>query len=130
MTGNPGNRPIAGTDGSADPLANGYEPERRETKLIPHAELTKGQQALWDRFIETAWWLTEHDEPTAYAWVKLQHEHDLDPLNFNAARIGQMRTLASELGFTPASRASITAGKENPADAKKDPVGALFDGTG
>ncbi len=100
VTGNPGHRPIEGTGDAAAPPV-------REAPLVPHRKLTKAQRALWDRFIETAWWLTDHDVPKAYAWVCLQAEYDKAPVKMVAARIAQLRVLGNELGFDPSERGRL-----------------------
>jgi len=113
VTGNPGHRNIP----------EGSEIEVRESPLVSVRKLTKPQQRLWDRFINTAWWLTDHDVPKAYCWVCLQAEHDKAPAKMIAARITQLRVLGSELGLDPASRARMgtASGK------KKDPTAKFFD---
>jgi len=110
VTGNPGNRPIPGKN---------TEIEFREKPLDPPKKLTKVQQRHWDRFINTAWWLTDHDVPKAYTWVCLWSEFLRKPSDMNSARVSQMRILASELGLDPGERARMGVGsgeKKNPND--------------
>lgn len=67
--------------------------------LQPPKKLTKTQQALWDRYIVPATWLTRFDEPAAYTWCCLQAEFDRRPAAMIASRIAQLRALRSELGL-------------------------------
>ena len=115
VTGNPGRRPI-------QPEAVG-DIEMREEALVPPRKLTKMQQERWSRYIDPAWWLTEHDAPKAYMWVCLQVEFEDSPSDMNSARIAQLRVLGSELGFDPSSRARMPAANGK----KKDPADAYFD---
>ena len=115
VTGNPGRREVTPP---AQP-----EIEMRDKPLVPPRKLTKAQQAKWDRFIEPAWWLTEHDVPKAHMWVCMQMEFERSPGEMTAARIAQLRVLGSELGFDPSSRARMPAGNGK----KKDPADAYFD---
>lgn len=113
VTGNPGKRPIP---------EEAPEIDIREAPLKPHRKLTVAQKSLWDRFINTAWWLSDHDVPKAYMWVCLQSEFDKKPSDMNANRITQLRTLGSELGLDPSirSRLGVSGGK------KKDPADKFF----
>lgn len=113
VTGNPGKRPIPD---------EAPEIDIRESPLQPHRKLTAAQRRLWDRFINTAWWLSDHDAPKAYMWVCLQSEFDKKPSDMNANRITQLRTLGSELGLDPSirSRLGVSGGK------KKDPADKFF----
>jgi phage terminase small subunit len=112
VTGNPGHRPIPGVDQQAPP-----EIQVRDEPLDPPKKLTKMQQVLWDRFINKAWWLTDHDVPKAYAWVCLESEFEKAPVKMVAARFGQLRILGSELGLDPMARARMgTAGGQKKAD--------------
>lgn len=106
-SGNPGKRPIP--QGEPEP---GGEIER-PAKL-------KGKVAeLWDRFIARAFWLTWADGPKALMWCHLQAEFERSPKNMQAARIAQLRSLGSELGLDPASRARLGTKDANgkPKDA-------------
>ena len=96
VTGNPGRRPL--------PEANTNVPVR-STPLRPHQKLTRKQAALWKRFIDTAWWLSDHDVPFAYMFVCLQEEHDKAPLAMNGVNRMQLRVLGSELHLLSGSRA-------------------------
>ena len=114
VTGNPGRRPL--------PEATTNVPVRKKP-LRPHKKLTPAQSALWKRFIDTAWWLTEHDVPFAYMYVCLQAEHDSDPLSMNAALIAQLRVLGSELALFTTSRARLGLGAKAPG---ADPTEKFF----
>lgn len=109
LKGNPGKREIP----SLEDL-----PVREESLPIPDG-MQEEEKALWNRWIETAWWLDVHDVPKARIWVALQWEFECDPREMNSARISQLRTLGSELGFDPSSRAGLaSAGRKkiDPAD--------------
>lgn len=112
VTGNPGKRPI-------DPA----EVEVRESPLLPPKELTESEQRLWDRFIDSAWWLSDHDSAKAYMWVSLESEFEECPREMNSARIGQLRSLGSELGFDPSARARMPSGEPK----NNDPAEKYFD---
>lgn len=91
----------------------------RESPLKPHRELDPDEKLLWDRFINTAWWLNDHDAPKAYMWVSLQSQFDSDPKGMTASMISNLRYVGSELGLDPAARtrmAGSPAGASNPAD--------------
>jgi hypothetical protein len=126
VTGNPGHRPIAGAekkdgDGGGDEPPAG--PDMRETPLVPHRKLNKAQLELWKRFIDTAWWLTEHDVPKGYMWVCLQAEYDKKPGKMIAARLAQLRVLGSELGLDVAARSRMGVARGQ----KKDPTDKYFE---
>lgn len=88
----------------------------RKEPLIPPARLTARQKKLWERYIDTAWWLTEHDTTKAYGWVTLQAQFNADPTSFNAAQFGQLRMAGSELGFDPLARARLGLDGKNTVD--------------
>lgn len=113
VTGNPGKRPLPGTEGV----------EVREEPLVPPVSLNEAQQSLWDRYINKAWWLDDHDAPKAFMWCALEAEFELCPADMTASRIAQLRALGSELGFDPSSRARMagSGGKQN------DPADKYFD---
>jgi hypothetical protein len=79
--------------------------------------------ALWRRFINKAWWLTEADSPKAWLWCHLQAEAEEDVAKMTAARIGQLRALGSELGFDPSSRTRLGA----ITPPKRDELDKYFD---
>lgn len=114
VTGNPGRRPI-----------ERGEPELfvREEPLAPVKKLTKAQRALWDRFINKAWWLADHDVPKAFMWTCLQAEFDRAPSKMAASKVAQLRLVGSELGMDPASRARLGVGSA----PKTDPAAKFFD---
>ena len=109
VTGNPGKRNL--------PESSGVEP--RTEPIKPPEELDLRQQLLWERYIDPAWWLTEHDAPIAYVWVCLQAEFQSCPAEMTAARISNLRSAASEIGLGPSARARLAlegAGKSDPED--------------
>lgn len=116
-TGNPGKRPIAP---AVDPAG------KRTTPLDPPKKLTKAQRALWVRFIDTAWWLSEHDVTTAFVWVRLQAEFlKAKDAEITASMVAQIRSLASELGLNTTARARL--GIDGVAPAPTDPAERFFD---
>jgi hypothetical protein len=119
VTGNPGKRDIPGDKGKEIPEFN-----VREEPLKPLKKLNKSQKALWDRFIDTAWWLSDHDVPKAYMWVCLQTEYLKAPVDMIASRIAQLRIIETELGLDASARARMGI-----ADGKKktDPTEKFFD---
>ena len=111
VKGNPGKRPLPD-----------QEIEVRESKLKPPVELEGRKAELWDRFIESAWWLNEHDSAKAYMWVCLESEFENSPMDMTASRIGQLRSLGSELGFDPSARSRMPSG-----GSVADPSDKYFD---
>lgn len=95
VTGNPGHRPLP----TNEPMPAG--------RPSPPIKLTGRPLALWRRFVVRAWWLSDADSPKAWLWVQLQAEAEAGVATMTAARIGQLRSLGSELGFDPASRARM-----------------------
>ena len=114
ITGNPGKRPL--------PASNSDSPVRTDP-LDPPKKLTKAQDRLWKRFVDTAWWLTDFDVPKAHMWVCLQAELLQSPKNMVASRMTQLRVLGSELGLDPSSRERLGVRLE----PKADEVADLFD---
>ena len=78
-------------------------------QLKPPVKLAGRQAVLWRTFIRSAHWLQPPDAPAAWLWCALQAECEADPVAFTAARLGQLRALANELGLTPSSRARLGA---------------------
>lgn len=113
VTGNPGKRK----------LPDRGDAEVREGPLKPPKRLTKSQKALWTRFIDKAWWLTDHDAMKAYIWCVLQDEFQQAPGEMTAAQLGQLRMFGSELGFDPAARARMGVSAKPP----DDPADKFFD---
>lgn len=114
VTGNPGRRPIRVPSGI----------EHRTGPLRPPRKLTRPQAALWKRFIDRATWLNDFDAPTAYAWVVIQSEFQADPEAVQAARLGQLRLLAGELGLNFSSRQRLGIGH---GEKEEDPNQKYFD---
>jgi hypothetical protein len=117
VTGNPGGRPI-----KPDPAAT-IEPGA-DNGLEPPRKLLKREVELWNGFIRSAPWLTPHDTPRAFMWVKLHAEFERKPADMVASRIAQLRSLGSELGLDPASRARIGSTSDKAKDA--DPAAKYF----
>jgi hypothetical protein len=111
VAGNPGKRRL----NSNEPMTDG-----RPSPPIP----LKGRPlALWRRFITKAWWLTSTDSPTCWLWVQLHAEAENDVAGMNATRLAQLRALASELGFNPASRSQLVGTRTPPGS---DPASRFF----
>jgi hypothetical protein len=116
VTGNPGHRPI-----TEDPAA-GVD-VNHDNGLEPPPKLKARQKQLWVQYIRRAPWLTHFDIARAHMWVEMQAEFEKSPAEMTAARIGQLRSLGSELGLDPSSRArlGVTGAKE-----KEDPADKYF----
>lgn len=127
VTGNPGRRAIPGV--TPDPDNPGLpEVDPREDDLVPPKKLTIVQQRLWDRYINSAWWLTEHDVPKAFMWCALEAEFERSPGKMVSSRIGQLRALGSELGLDPSSRTRLAAYGSGAKKKKKgDPAEEFFE---
>jgi len=112
VTGNPGKRA----------LPESASVEVRDEPLQAPVALTEVQQRLWNRYINKAWWLEDHDAPKAFMWVALEEEFELCPAEMTASRIAQLRALGSELGFDPSSRSRMASGGK-----QKDPADKYFE---
>ena len=88
----------------------------------PPVPLQPREAVLWASMIEPAFWLAEADSAACWGFVVLQAEFEADPTAFNAARIGQWRTLAAEIGLTPSSRARLGGNRPAP-----NPSSVFFD---
>lgn len=109
VTGNPGKRD----------LPDSGDFSVRTEPLEPPKPLEDRQQDIWNRYINTAWWLTDGDAPLAYVWVCLQAEFQENPGQMTASRISNLRSAASEIGLGPSARARLAlegAGKTDPTD--------------
>lgn len=107
VTGNPGKRRLS----NSEPAPKG--------RPSPPTPLRGRPLALWRRYVSRAWWLTDSDSPTAWLWVHLFAEAEQGVAEMTAARIAQLRSLGSELGFDPASRSRLAGTPprgSNPAD--------------
>lgn len=99
-----------GGDGEDSPVFVRGEP------LKPPKKLTKPQQAIWDRWIEPAWWLNDCDVPLAYQWVQAFTEFVARPNTFTAAEKAEMRrTFSAELKLSSSERPRIPV----PTDSKQ-----------
>ena len=105
----------------AEQAANEPQPEGKLEK----PKWLKGKASkIWDEWAPKLDWLTTVDSPVLALWCGLEVEVQTDLEDMTASRISQWRTLASELGMTPAGRARIGAsgGKK-----KADPTEKYFD---
>jgi hypothetical protein len=109
--GNPGRRPLP----QKEPRVEG--PIERPSRLSGRA----GE--LWDSVIGRAWWLSWADGPKALMWCYLQAEFEQSPNSMIAARIAQLRGLASDLALDPAARARLGAQSDKP----RGPADKYFD---
>lgn len=109
VRGNPGRRPLP----KDEPV-----PEGRPKPPVP---LSGRPLALWRAYVSPAWWLSRTDSPTCFMWVHMQAEFEAAPDKMLAARIGQLRSLAGSLGFTPGDRARMGT-----PPAKDDPAAKFF----
>jgi len=92
-------------------LQGTYRPDRHGEKpdlddlpvkkngIEPVKKLNKSQQAIWDKLISPATWLTEFDVISAHMFVALTVEFQKSSANFIASRYAQLRALQSELGL-------------------------------
>ncbi len=69
-------------------------------KIIRPKHLTGEGATAWKRYIVPAGWLDASREPIAIAFCELWAEFRFAPTSFTAARHGQLRAYASELGLT------------------------------
>lgn len=111
VTGVPSRAPV----NPAAPVADG-RPE-------PPVPLSGRVAELWAAFIGPAWWLAALDAHTAYAWCVLAAEFEETGGTMTAARIAQLRCLASDLGLSPAARTRLSAGKK---PGESDPLARYF----
>ena len=107
-------------------LANGQKPMTANAPQAagrprPPIPMKGRAAALWKRYVAPAYWLADADSPKAWLWCMLTAECEADPATFLSARISQLRSLGSELGMDPASRARMGT----PASAP-DPLDHYF----
>lgn len=106
--GNAGRRPLPAND----PMPEGAPIKPKGLRGVA--------SQLWDERIAKAFWLTWADSEKAELWCHLAAELKKSKGKTIAARIAQFRSLGSELGFDPASRARI-GGNAKPKESK-DPA--------
>ena len=82
--------------------------------MEPPRKLKKRQRELWDGYIRRAGWLTQFDVPRAFMWVEMHAEFERAPADMIAGKIAQLRSLGSELGLDPGSRARLNVGAGKP----------------
>ncbi len=100
-------------------------PQPTGTPIRP--KFVKGRAAkIWDEYVERAFWLTEAESHILAAWCLMTVELEKDIDRMTAARIGQWRTLAAELGLTPSARARLGQGSDGKKSKKKDPTAEFF----
>ena len=78
-----------------------------EGKPVKPAWLKGRAAALWAEYAPQLHWLARVDSEMLAAWCALTAEFQKRPEAMTAARIGQMRTLAAELGMSPSSRTRL-----------------------
>ena len=95
LSGNPGRRPLP----PPDPLPHGT------------AERPRGLRGsaldIWTQFIARCWWLSWADSIKAEMFCHLLAEYRKSPTQMIAARIAQLRALASELGLDASARSRM-----------------------
>lgn len=100
-------------DGEPEPDGRPVKPKKLKGRKSRASE-------IWDEIIERADWLSWADGPKAHVFCVLMAEFEKAPLKMPSARITQIRTLGSELGLDPSSRARI--GGEGNRGKKDDPL--------
>lgn len=98
----------AGKDGGPEATGQPIKPK-----------LKAAASRIWDRTVERFSWLTAADSDKLAMYCVLQAEFEKDAGNMNAARIGHLRNLGSELGGDPVSRTRMQVGKK-PSAKKED----------
>jgi phage terminase small subunit len=108
VMGNPGDRPLP--EGEPDPGGRPVKPKWLTGKRA---------SALWDEVMGFAFWLTQADTYKLAAWCDRQAEFEVKKNRraWTAADRREHRSLGSELGLDPASRARLghIGGKANSA---------------
>src|SRR5688572_24345080 len=100
--------------------------EPRPTGKPVKPQFVKGKALkLWTEYVRIGFWLTEADSHALGLWCALGAEIEKDVERMTASRISQWRTLASELGFLPASRSRLNGGKEEDSKAQ-DPSAKFY----
>ena len=68
--------------------------------LVRPDDMQDAARHAWSRYIEPCAWLDASKEPLAIAFCRLWQEFTEDPNAFTAARHGQLRLYAQELGLS------------------------------
>lgn len=116
-------------DGTRNVTRHGSEEKLREAvekaltsfgKLTRPKFLKRHGLAAWEKYIEPADWLDASREPAAIAFCELWQEFRSAPINFPAAKHGQLRAYMSELGLTDERNRVIDAEKNKEKDEHFD----------
>lgn len=94
--------------------------------LKPPGKLTKAEQALWDRYVATASWLTPHDELNAHLWCVLVAKFLKAPRAATNSEIREMRAVGNELGLGDIRRRKGDKPPKTPAQAPEADAGEEF----
>lgn len=115
VTGNPGRRPVSTTE----PMVKG--------KPVQPTWLTGRGAELWEEVLGFAFWLTVADSYKTAAWCDRQADFEKSSKRrkWTAADRREHRSLGSELGLDPSSRARMGAVKNSDGE-KKDPASKYF----
>ena len=93
---NPGRRPL--------PDAS---PQEAAGPLLRPRHLKGRALEIWSEVAAAAWWLSGLDSFKLHMFCCLRSELERGASAMSSARLGQLRGVASELGFDPSSRARI-----------------------
>ena len=121
VMGNPGRRPLP----QGEPAVAGV--------LVKPARLKGRAAQLWDEIAGAAPWLAPLDAYKLHLFVELQAQFEASPRKMVAARIAQLRAVASEIGLDPSARARLGAARRDDDPAAKyfgkndDSVAEFFD---
>ena len=101
--------------------------EPQPSGKVKKPPFVKGRSAkLWKQYapdLEAKGVLTAWDVDMFGAWCCLMAELQIEPRLFTAAKLSQLRALASEFGLTPPARARLKTGAD---EKEKDPAEAFF----
>lgn len=115
VQGNPGKRPVP----ENEPMPEG-------APVKPIWLRRQRAVALWDEVLAFAFWLTVADSYKLAAWCDRQADFEIvkSRKEWTAADRREHRSLGSELGFDPTSRARM--GSNAGGSQKKDPADKYF----
>lgn len=115
VLGNPGRRPLKEDEPKPDGMA-----------IKPKFLSTRASE-IWDQYcpeLTRIGILTSVDSHMFAAWCSLAEELEIDPKMMTAARIAQMRSLASAFGMDASAR--VRLGRTPDGKSHEDPAAAYF----
>ncbi len=115
VEGNPGGRPIP-----TDEPAPGGEP------VMPRWLRRQRAIALWDEVTGFAYWLTVADSYKLAAWCDRQADFERSRKKWTVSDRREHRTLGSEIGLDPSSRARMGSPNVKPKQQQQDPAAKYF----